>query len=493
MIWGEQWVFWGILGFSTLVVGTFLYLFLKTKSEKESLPSLEEELRFYRIIFENVCTYRESGILVTSNDKILYINDIFLKHSEIAGINVSSRQELEDILENPHKVPGLYDFLMTVKEHRDTGNEFSKTWYKDINGVFLEIKFIETTFENMPLNIIITKEETQAIRLIENQILNRLIEVLEEKMLSQETDIKIVGDEIKNLLSQYGLVDAFAIGILKEDASIHYEYLKYHDDDKSGGIAEPESKTLSRYIIDRAEKVYVPDSTDFDLPEGYYLKVIQGGVFTIYGVPILNFGIVRGVVLYEKIGKEQYNSEILKLFDRITGIISIWLFSRDILNQIELERQKYYNLSMKDSLTGAYTRAFLEEFLNKQISRLKRTVDDEMSLVFLDIDKFKHINDTYGHIYGDKVLKKVVEIIKQTVRTMDVVARWGGDEFIIVFPNTKVEDAELVMKRICEKLGKENVSISYGVIDVKGFEDVESLYKEVDRKMYEMKNSSKWW
>ncbi len=484
-------MFWGILGFSALVVGTFLYLFLKMKSKKESLPSLEEELRFYRMIFEKVCTYGKSGILITSKDKILYINDIFLKHSELAGINVSSKQELEDILENPHKVPGLYDFLITVKEYKNTGKEFSRNWYKDVGGTFLEIQFVETTFEGMPLNIIITKEESQSIHVVESQVLNRLLEVLEEKLLSQENDIRIVGDEIKNILAQYGLVDVFGIGLLDEDGSIRFEYMKYFDsDDKSGLVIKPEEKSFSRYVIDSKQKLYISDTSSVSLPDGYTLKVLRGGVFTIYGVPLYNLGVVRGTVLYEKFGKDQFNPGILKLFDRITSFVSVWLFARDILQQIELERQRYYNLSMKDWLTGAYTRAFLEEFLTKQISRLKRGIDENLSLVFLDINKFKQINDTYGHVYGDKVLKKVVEVIKQTVRTMDVVARWGGDEFVIVFPNTNVIDAEMVMKRISENLAKENISISYGIIDVRQFEDVEALYKQVDKRMYEMKNSS---
>lgn len=86
---------------------------------------------------------------------------------------------------------------------------------------------------------------------------------------------------------------------------------------------------------------------------------------------------------------------------------------------------------------------------------------------------------------------EINEVIYKNIRIMDLVARYGGDEFVIVLPETTPENAGLVMKRIVEALGEKNISISYGMIEISEFATIEDIYKEVDRRMYEMKKKSK--
>ncbi|MFN3692438.1 MAG: GGDEF domain-containing protein, partial [Fervidobacterium sp.] len=137
-----------------------------------------------------------------------------------------------------------------------------------------------------------------------------------------------------------------------------------------------------------------------------------------------------------------------------------------------------------------YSRRFLEQFLEKELFKCKR-MKSTLSVVFLDLDKFKEINDKYGHVYGDNVLKTLVRAVKNNIRAMDLIARYGGDEFIIVLPSTDVESAKIVVDRIKKELEKEEINISYGIIDASIFDSIEDIYKEVDRKMYEMKSSKK--
>ncbi|WP_372589025.1 GGDEF domain-containing protein [Fervidobacterium pennivorans subsp. shakshaketiis] len=87
------------------------------------------------------------------------------------------------------------------------------------------------------------------------------------------------------------------------------------------------------------------------------------------------------------------------------------------------------------------------------------------------------------------MLKTLVETICKNIRTMDVVARYGGDEFVLVLPETGVENAERVMKRIVEALKEKNISISYGMLEISEFETIGDVYKEVDKRMYGMKKS----
>ncbi|MEN3042856.1 MAG: GGDEF domain-containing protein [Fervidobacterium sp.] len=93
----------------------------------------------------------------------------------------------------------------------------------------------------------------------------------------------------------------------------------------------------------------------------------------------------------------------------------------------------------------------------------------------------------YGHVYGDNMLKNLVKIVNQTIRAMDVIARYGGDEFVIVLSETDTESAQRVVKRILKNLEKENIKVSYGIIDASQLETIEQVYREVDARMYDMK------
>lgn len=108
-----------------------------------------------------------------------------------------------------------------------------------------------------------------------------------------------------------------------------------------------------------------------------------------------------------------------------------------------------------DELTGAYTRKFFSKRFEEEKQRHKRN-SKSMSIAFLDIDYFKEINDTYGHIFGDKVLKGFVETIKSVLREYDQIFRYGGDEFILLLPETTGQEAFNVVERIRQAIQKKS-------------------------------------
>jgi diguanylate cyclase (GGDEF)-like protein/PAS domain S-box-containing protein len=161
------------------------------------------------------------------------------------------------------------------------------------------------------------------------------------------------------------------------------------------------------------------------------------------------------------------------------------------------ERKRYESVLLRfalyDQLTGLYNRRFLEEYLSKELERCKRE-GYPLSVAFVDVNSFKKINDVYGHVFGDEVLKAVAETMQNMVRASDVVARYGGDEFVLVLPRANEEEALRVMERIARNLragqiGGEpfSVRISYGVYTWDRQKTIAELFQEIDRRMYRMK------
>ena len=123
-------------------------------------------------------------------------------------------------------------------------------------------------------------------------------------------------------------------------------------------------------------------------------------------------------------------------------------------NKLVLEETKRIyqeRLANTDPLTGAYNRRYLNEFSFEYLKIVKRENKD-LSLLLLDLDDFKIINDTFGHEIGDIVIKELVKISKQSIRESDLVVRFGGDEFIILLPNTNISNARLVANKIFDNL-----------------------------------------
>ena len=167
----------------------------------------------------------------------------------------------------------------------------------------------------------------------------------------------------------------------------------------------------------------------------------------------------------------------------------------------ELEKQKaiLYQTSITDYLTQVYNRshimkAFEELFTQGQYH------DQVFSCILLDIDNFKTINDIYGHLVGDEVLKATAQEISSQLRKTDMVGRYGGEEFLLVLPNTSLKDAHLVAEKI--RLAVENleigrdhiqVTVSIGVCDNYICSPVsqKAMLHKVDLALYEAKNSGK--
>lgn len=157
-------------------------------------------------------------------------------------------------------------------------------------------------------------------------------------------------------------------------------------------------------------------------------------------------------------------------------------------------------LSYKDELTGLYNRRYFNDFMEFQISTHQRQ-NKPFSLIIFDIDFFKKINDSYGHLAGDFILKNFAEEVKKFIRKTDLVARIGGEEFVVVFPDTNSVIAKETIEKLrlrIEKMTFEfenqkiNVTFSAGIVEFnKTFSDIQGLLDKADEALYKAKETGR--
>lgn len=209
--------------------------------------------------------------------------------------------------------------------------------------------------------------------------------------------------------------------------------------------------------------------------------------------PLLCQGRVEGVLnLSEKINAERFNFEdvaIIELFRQLLGasIGNIKLFEK-------MQRQ-----AQTDGLTGLMNHRMFYEMLEKELRRLQR-YGGLISLIMVDVDGLKKINDTLGHRAGDTALKAISRKISESIRNVDTAARYGGDEFAVILPNTSLTDAVVVAERMVQTVAdtqihweneRINLSISAGVGQYDGSFCPEDVTNHSDEALYAAKQSGK--
>lgn len=198
------------------------------------------------------------------------------------------------------------------------------------------------------------------------------------------------------------------------------------------------------------------------------------------------------------------------LYDNDGKIIGTWGTSKDITamkkaeEDLALANMKLEELSLRDSLSGLYNHRHFYEVIKKLFSLQERNIkkgeEKYFSVIFLDIDSFKNINDTYGHLIGDLAIKHIADIMLRNTRLIDECFRYGGDEFAIILLDTDIEQARKVSEKIRSIIEKTplyfsgnelSLTVSIGTASSTEEKDINGLIQKTDERLYQSKKEGK--
>lgn len=222
-----------------------------------------------------------------------------------------------------------------------------------------------------------------------------------------------------------------------------------------------------------------------------FIKTREIGSFIC--IPLSSKSRKFGLILIEHKNKNTFNEENLRLVTTICKSVSMAIENAELYANLQ-------ELATIDGLTGVFNRVYFHQKFESEFKMAKESGYD-LTLVILDIDHFKKFNDTYGHMFGDVVLKSVAQTVKSNLRATDTVARFGGEEFVIILPRTTVQEAfervESLRHKIANNIVKDNlisasVTASFGIACYPETSNNEiELIRDADNALYKAKDSGR--
>ncbi|HZV64258.1 MAG TPA: diguanylate cyclase [Telluria sp.] len=322
----------------------------------------------------------------------------------------------------------------------------------------------------------------------QQELLLRLFKLLLEnvsELLDDDSWLRGQIDAVQDLIA--GPIDQRAL----EDATRSLKEVIYKQSQLKHSLSDVKLtvKNMMMTFIDRLGSV-ATSTGDFHEKIGGFSERIS------HADNIVELNAILDEVLRET---RTVQTEALKSRDRMIVARQEVQDAEQRIHSLEAQLQHMSELVREDQLTGSLNRRGLDDVFERETARADRR-GTPLCVAMLDLDDFKRLNDTYGHLAGDGALKHLVKIVKDTLRSMDVIARFGGEEFLILLPETTVEAASQTMTRLQRELTKhfflhdnEKVLITFsaGVALRIPNEDQATLVERADRAMYQAKQSGK--
>lgn len=501
---------------------------------------------------KSVCEFMESEGLTSNNSRIV-CNRLYVESALYNKFNIENMTKAIDLCKRHEQAQILWRIYSEIGNYYFNNREYSyaATYYFEACGLvsdlvlqvpkeyrvnfinnnnmakpFLRFIDIENYFESGKL---FSKINASSISLTSEADIEVLFNYLNNnKILKNKSFIKSLkklwsfslGEDIQGiegLISKLGynsisnmelIVQYISYTTLATKASIIVEKDKKFEALVSSNGDNELPRDLS--IIQRCRDSLKPIINKENFLEGLNLKSCRISSSNVRGtmcIPITMDAKVGSVSEYKR------NSDGYYYNDSVLGYI--YVESERILNNINedslqecvrvskllgivIDKHNIKISSTIDKLTGAFTRKQLEKSIQNEIERASE-LSSQFSLIMVDIDKFKDVNDTFGHRMGDKVLQRVCEVIINNIRSTDMIGRYGGEEFIVILPDTGIEGAKEVAEKIRIKIQQEkilgdkrDVTISLGISNYPYHTVVyEELIERADQALYAAKNSGR--
>jgi diguanylate cyclase (GGDEF)-like protein len=228
--------------------------------------------------------------------------------------------------------------------------------------------------------------------------------------------------------------------------------------------------------------------------QGYNVGDIRGGISVTFDIESIQY----------RLSKNLYTILFLGIASMALLLGIVYLIERNLIRKLAKARKKIELAAMTDELTGIFNRRHVMKRFKEEFGRANR-MGDNLGCILIDIDHFKRINDTYGHLVGDRVLQDVAKHLQGSIRTYDILGRYGGEEFLVVLPDTDCDHAATLTERIRESMKsgviietdtkKEihiSVTISAGVPGrLKEDRSVDNIIKRADDALYGAKQAGR--
>jgi diguanylate cyclase (GGDEF)-like protein len=233
-------------------------------------------------------------------------------------------------------------------------------------------------------------------------------------------------------------------------------------------------------------------------PISYFLLGKNWG--TVFSAIIFGFCCYIAYQLYDSQPAVEYSlGSFLNIVEVSVALLLMFRFYEgtrsDAYRELSYQNQKIQLLAETDKLTGLFNREKFDQYLINLMSSNDRS-KTSLSLLLLDVDHFKKINDSKGHLEGDKILKGLAEVLRNRMRPNDLLARWGGEEFVVVLPDTQVDNAKDFAERLRAHVEQNtivgvNVSVSIGVTQLTAHDNIDALLFRADQALYKAKNKGR--
>jgi diguanylate cyclase (GGDEF)-like protein len=318
-----------------------------------------------------------------------------------------------------------------------------------------------------------------------------ILHQVSQEILSASLEPEEIYSAIHKAASRLMTAEAFAIARLNVQENECEAVYLYDGEIRLPARRQPANKGLSGKVLAGGKSVYIPDLVENDQDDGLINFKKQQHVRSVLAAPMRLRGQVIGMISAQSYQPGSYTEEDQALLEMLAAYAAIALDNASLFQNIQ-------QLAITDSLTGLFNRRHLFELGNREFLRARR-FSRPLSALMLDIDHFKRINDRYGHAVGDNVLLRLAQIIRNITREIDIAGRYGGEEFILVLPETDIAGATEIANRLLDQIrlafqtgSLPSITVSIGVATLQATTmDFGYLVHTADLAMYAAKNAGR--